>query len=109
MEEINVTNFDEKTTEFCVVKFGADWCVPCRVVKNILKQIESEIDVPIFEVNAEHNRALFDKFGLRKIPSVMLYKNALPVYHFDQNTTKRQYLDLIKRYSHAGNAEEVSR
>lgn len=108
MEAITSQNFHEKTKELCIVKFGTEWCAPCKLAKNMLLQIEKEVDIPIYEIDAEKNRDIFDLFGLRKIPSVMLYKGALPVYHFDQNTTKHQYLDLIARYKNAGHAKEVS-
>lgn len=109
MEKLVSADFPEKTKNLCIVKFGTDWCGPCRIAKNILKQIENESGIPAFEVNIETEKELFIAFKSNKIPMVVLYKDTLPVYTFDQNTSKHQYLDLIARHKDGCNAETISR
>jgi putative thioredoxin len=109
MEHLIPGVFHEKTQQLCLVKFGTDWCAPCKVAKNILKQIETETNLPTFEVDVEKHPMLFDVFGIKKIPLVVLYKDSEPLYHFKQDTTKSEYLALIERYRNgAVDAKEVS-
>jgi thioredoxin-like negative regulator of GroEL len=110
MEKLVTADFPEKTKNLCIVKYGTDWCGPCRIAKNILKQIEQESGIPAFEVNIENEKEkeLFTAFKSKKIPVVVLYKDTLPVYTFDQNTSKHQYLELIERHRDGFNSEKIS-
>lgn len=53
-----------------ILKFYADWCGPCKVQSNILK----DINVPIREINIEDeaNEELITKYKIRNIPVVIL-------------------------------------
>ena len=110
MEELTVEHIASKTQKLCIVKYGTEWCGPCRLIKNILKQIEVESGVTVYELDVakEGNKDYFlNTFNTKKIPMVVLYKDTLPVYTFEQNTTKSKYLDLIKEHRDGLNAETL--
>ena len=59
-----------------VVDFGADWCGPCKQLDPILEDIASEnIDrLKVFKLNIDENPMTPQKFGVRGIPTIMLFK-----------------------------------
>ena len=59
-----------------VVDFGAEWCGPCKQLDPILEEIASEnIDkLKVFKLNIDENPMTPQKFGVRGIPTIMLFK-----------------------------------
>ena len=60
-----------------VVDFGAEWCGPCKQLDPILGEIASEnIDkLKVFKLNIDENPITPQKFGVRGIPTIMLFKD----------------------------------
>ena len=58
-----------------VVDFGADWCGPCKQLDPILEEIAKEnIDsLKVFKINIDENPLTPQKFGVRGIPTIMLF------------------------------------
>lgn len=62
--------------EVCLVKIGADWCGPCKVVQKNIEDIEkSHNDVYFIDVDAEEAEEIVDKFNVRNIPVVIVIRN----------------------------------
>ena len=59
-----------------VVDFGADWCGPCKQLDPILEEIaeENTDKFKIFKINIDENPMVPQKFGVRGIPTIMLFK-----------------------------------
>ncbi len=60
-----------------LVDFWAEWCGPCKMIAPILDEIASEYGerVTIAKINIDDNQATPQKFGVRGIPTLMLFKN----------------------------------
>ena len=60
-----------------VVDFWAPWCGPCRAVGPIIDELAAEYEgkVRIVKMNVDENPATPTKFGIRAIPTLMLFKN----------------------------------
>ena len=60
-----------------VVDFGAEWCGPCKVLDPILEEIavENKDKVKIYKMNIDENPMTPQKFGVRGIPTLMLFKD----------------------------------
>lgn len=60
-----------------LVDYWADWCAPCKMIAPILDEIASEYQgkVKIAKLNIDQNPATPPKFGIRGIPTLMLFKN----------------------------------
>jgi thioredoxin 1 len=60
-----------------LVDFYADWCAPCKMVAPILEQVAGEMkgELKILKVNVDKNREAASKYGIRSIPTLMLFKN----------------------------------
>ncbi|WP_062228268.1 thioredoxin [Aureimonas frigidaquae] len=59
-----------------VVDFWAEWCGPCKMIAPSLEEISEENDaVAIVKVNIDENPDLAAQFGVRSIPTLMLFKD----------------------------------
>ena len=60
-----------------VVDFNAEWCGPCKVLDPILEEIavENKDKVKIYKMNIDENPMTPQKYGIRGIPTIMIFKN----------------------------------
>ena len=82
MAIVNVsdTEFDSKVlkgTGYTLVDFWAEWCGPCKQLGPVLDQVSTEMDgkVTIAKVNIDENPETPQKYGVRGIPTMILFKN----------------------------------
>lgn len=81
----NITIIEDNTFETEVLKsdlpvlldFWAAWCGPCKMIAPILDEIANDYKgrVKIGKLNVDENRETPSKFGVRGIPTLMLFKN----------------------------------
>ena len=82
MSEIaNVTDssFDEDVLQSdipALVDYWAEWCGPCKMIAPVLEEIAQEYDgrIKICKLNIDENEATPPKYGIRGIPTLMLFK-----------------------------------
>ena len=77
---INDSNFDEviKNSQLPIlVDFWAEWCGPCKQISSILEEIgtEKKDKLKILKLNVDENPQTPQKFGVRGIPTLMLFKD----------------------------------
>lgn len=60
-----------------LVDFWAEWCSPCKMVAPILDEIANEYDgkLTVGKMNVDSNTAIPMKFGVRSIPTLLLFKD----------------------------------
>ena len=61
-----------------LVDFWAEWCGPCKMIAPILDEIAGEYSdrLKICKLDIDANQATPPKYGIRGIPTLMLFKNA---------------------------------
>jgi len=82
---LNVTNFQTEISKGTVlVDFWADWCQPCKLLAPILNEIAGEIEgeARIGKLNVEECQILASKYGIRSIPTMILFKNGKEIDRF---------------------------
>jgi thioredoxin 1 len=83
---IAVTDMDfeaqvEKATMLVLVDFWADWCAPCKMIAPMVEDLANEYDgkVTFVKVDVDSSPETSSKFGIRSIPTLLLFKDGKPV------------------------------
>ena len=81
-----------------IVDFGAEWCGPCKQLDPILEQIaqENTDKLKVFKINIDENPLTPQKFGVRGIPTMLLFKDGELASTKVGATTKSNIQDWIK-------------
>lgn len=82
MKPVTITdqNFNDEVTNSNIpvlIDFWAVWCGPCRAIAPVVEQLAGEYDgkIKIGKLDVDENPETAVKFGVRSIPTLLLFKN----------------------------------
>ena len=80
IKHISDASFEQdvlKSGKPVLVDYWAEWCGPCKMIAPILDEVAAQYGdkLQIAKMNVDENRDIPAKFGIRGIPTLMLFKN----------------------------------
>ena len=101
--QVTDSSFDAdvlKASQPVLVDFWAEWCGPCRALAPKLEEISKELDgkIKIVKINIDDNPEAPSKYGVRGIPTLIIFKEGEQVDQIVGNHPKDSILETIKKY-----------
>jgi thioredoxin 1 len=77
--EVTDTDFEDSVVKSdmpVLVDYWAEWCGPCKMIAPILDEVASDYEgkIKVVKLNIDQNQATPPKYGIRGIPTLMLFK-----------------------------------
>ncbi|WP_295542936.1 thioredoxin TrxA [uncultured Thiohalocapsa sp.] len=81
--QVTDDTFEEEvlnSTEPVLVDYWANWCAPCKMIAPLLEEIAEEYagKIKVAKLDIDQNRAITERFKVRGIPTLMLFKGGEP-------------------------------
>ena len=98
--ELNDSIFEEKVLKSdkpVLVDFWAEWCGPCRMVGPIIDELSKEFEgkAVVGKIDVDANQEFAAKYGVRNIPTVLLFKDGELISRQVGVAPKKTYEDAI--------------
>ncbi|MBM3409598.1 MAG: thioredoxin TrxA [Betaproteobacteria bacterium] len=80
IKQVSDSSFDQdvlKSDTPVLVDYWAEWCGPCRMIAPVLEEVSRDYAgrVQVAKLNVDDNQAIAQRFGVRGIPTLMLFRN----------------------------------
>lgn len=96
------SNFNEiiNADKPVLVDFFADWCGPCKTLAPILKDAKSELgdEVKIVKIDVDKNQPLANKYQVRGVPTLILFKNGKQLWRQSGVLQKSELVQLVRSH-----------
>lgn len=98
---LNEITFQEKVIEGkgkVIVDFWAEWCGPCKLLSPILKEVSNILDMKIYKVNVDENPSLAGQFGIKSIPTIVIFDDGVRVKEVVGLRPKEEIIEKLTVY-----------
>lgn len=99
--EVNDKNFDNEVINSKIpvlIEFWASWCVPCKVMEVVLKELALEYEgkIKITKLNVDRNRTTPKKYDITGVPTFLIFKNQKIISSKVGALSKNDLIKIIK-------------
>lgn len=98
---LNEITFQEKVIEGkgkVIVDFWAEWCGPCKLLSPILEEVSNILDMKIYKVNVDENPSLAGQFGIKSIPTIVIFDDGVRVKEVVGLRPKEEMIEKLTVY-----------
>ncbi len=83
-----------------LVDFYADWCGPCKTLSPIVQQVSSALHgrVKVIKVNVDKNQSASMKYGIRGVPTLILFKKGNILWRQSGVMSKRDLQQTVEKH-----------
>ena len=97
-----MSNFNEliNSTKPTLVDFYADWCGPCKMMSPIIDETKKDFgsDATILKIDIDKNTDVARKYGIRSIPTLVLFKEGEIVWRQSGVPSKSLIVESVKKF-----------
>ena len=100
--ELTKSEFENFTKQegLVLVDFFAEWCMPCLMMAPVVDELSEKLKgkVKFGKINIEDNQDLAQKFEVRSIPNLVLFKNGNTIERFIGSMTGEELEERLKKF-----------
>lgn len=105
MIDVTVENFNQVVVEGSsnkpvLIDFWADWCEPCKTLTPLLEEIVASYqgELILAKINCDEQQQIVAQFGVRSLPTVVLFKDGQPVDGFTGASTESAIRKMLEKH-----------
>jgi thioredoxin 1 len=109
VKEVSDSNFESdvlNSDKPVLVDFWAPWCAPCRMLAPTVEAVAQNFQgsASVVKLNVDDNPAVSQRYGIKGIPTLILYKNGKEEERVVGATSKEAISRMIDKHTQSGAA-----